>query len=639
MIAFIIIAFFLTFYLTYHLNNNQLIESASYSFLITAALIVISTETLSFLNSITLSGIASFWIIYILTVLYINKTKNIQYISITNEIKHNISSKIFQFSKLEKLILLLVFLLLSSVFIQGIIYPPNNWDSLSYHLPRIVSWQNHGNLDNYATHIIRQLYQPPLCEYFILHFNTLSRNDIFSNSVQFFFLIGTIISVLGLSNLVFKKINYIWLLVIASTIPHALLEGSSTQNDIVHSFFIVLAVYVGIKLIRKLTTKNIVLFSLTVGLSLLTKAIAYIYMPIIVGTIGVIVLFKIIKTKDYKKIVIGIIGALIVLVINAPHSYRNYEVSKDIMGTDKTEKADYLNEEFKPKFILSTVIKNIGLHFDSFYLGNLGNQVVEKLHLAINQDINAPGSNVFDMKYNCNHDWKFHEDTQPNFTHLLLFSLTTLLLLIQLIFRKRKLNTDLLIINSLVIAQFIFFCIILTWEPWNTRLHLPLFFLMCPSIYLIFKNIKSKTINNILLLVIIIYGFYVVLFNYSRPIINSKQTANIKINDTRYKKYFSNQLMLYKDYDFIRNKLKNADNIGLIIINDTWEYPLYASFFKKGIHGIHINVSNYTKTKNKPIPNLDYIISNTLFHKSIIVDSIEYKNISLKNKKIWIYKR
>jgi hypothetical protein len=637
MIAILIVAFLLFFVLLYHLNNLKLIDTFISSTVVFSTLIAITTETLSFFNCLTIQGVTNFWISATILLLLINQKFKIQYSGIGKNIAGKLTVVFKKQSRIELTLLALTTLVYLTVYIQGLIYPPNNWDSLSYHMPRITEWLSHGNLENYPTHIIRQLYQPTLCEYFILHFNALARNDFFSNSVQFFFLLGTIGATIGLIKLIFNKINYILALIITATIPHALLEASSTQNDIVHSCFIVISTYFGFKLIINLNRKDFLLFGLAIGLALLAKAIAYIYLPIIAGVISIIILIKVITSKSYKIIIPGFMSILLIIAINFPHSYRNYSLSKDIMGSDKKEKADYLNEEFSPKLILSTVIKNIGLHFDSFYVGNLGNQLVEKSHILIGQNINAKGSNVFDMKYNCNHDWKNHEDTQPNFIHFTLFSLSILVLLTQII-RRKELNKYLILLNIIVIISFVFFCAMLTWEPWNTRLHLPLFFLMCPSIYFTINVIKIKHFRNIIILQFILYGFYIIAFNYSRPFITNRETSKIKCSDDRFKKYFANQPQLYNDYVDVQKKLVNAKTIGLMISLDTWEYPFYYKYLNKKIIPIHINVENFTKTIQPKNVQPDYIISNTQKAAYLYFKGRKYRNICLKNKTLSLYK-
>ena len=43
--------------------------------------------------------------------------------------------------------------------------PPNNWDSMTYHLARVANWIDHHSVRHYPTHILRQLYMGPWAEF------------------------------------------------------------------------------------------------------------------------------------------------------------------------------------------------------------------------------------------------------------------------------------------------------------------------------------------------------------------------------------------------------------------------------------------------------------------------------------------
>ena len=87
-----------------------------------------------------------------------------------------------------------------------IFIPPNNWDSMAYHLPRIQHWIQNGNVYPYPTNITRQIATSPLSEYIILNIQVLASTDAFSNLVQYFALINTIF----LATLILKsfQVNY-----------------------------------------------------------------------------------------------------------------------------------------------------------------------------------------------------------------------------------------------------------------------------------------------------------------------------------------------------------------------------------------------------------------------------------------------
>ncbi|NER85184.1 MAG: glycosyltransferase family 39 protein, partial [Leptolyngbya sp. SIO1D8] len=132
--------------------------------------------------------------------------------------------------------------------------------------------------DHFATHNVRQLYQPPFAEFVILNFQILSGSDAFANLVQWFALflciIGTsmIAKELGAS----RKIQLATGIFVATT-PMPILQATSAKNDLVLAFFLVAATYHLLRLIKRNSYQNICFFSIAIGLSILTKGTGYLF--------------------------------------------------------------------------------------------------------------------------------------------------------------------------------------------------------------------------------------------------------------------------------------------------------------------------------------------------------------------------
>ena len=91
-----------------------------------------------------------------------------------------------QFPPLPKLPKLGVGLLvlLGILLAEALYFPPNNYDSMSYHMSRVAHWAQNGNVDFYPTGIARQLFSSPLAEYLILHSYLMQGSDLWANSFQ-----------------------------------------------------------------------------------------------------------------------------------------------------------------------------------------------------------------------------------------------------------------------------------------------------------------------------------------------------------------------------------------------------------------------------------------------------------------------
>ena len=150
-LAFILI-FLILMRLDEHCNRSVAFIQAVLLF---SFLVLVSTETLSLFNLYTYKGLAFFWAIFNFILLFVLALKF-----------KNRKDEIFDFQLFRKaretdtsgrIIYLFILLLLSGLFIQGLIYPPNNFDSMTYHMARIVHWVQNGNVNYYPTGIIRQL--------------------------------------------------------------------------------------------------------------------------------------------------------------------------------------------------------------------------------------------------------------------------------------------------------------------------------------------------------------------------------------------------------------------------------------------------------------------------------------------------
>ncbi|MET0758933.1 MAG: glycosyltransferase family 39 protein [Flavobacterium sp.] len=224
-------------------------------------------------------------------------------------------------------------------------------------------WLSNESVEHFPTHILRHLYQPPFAEYFILHINLLNGNDYLSNSVQWLFLIFTIVSIWALLDYfkvsIFYKLLAAFLII---TIPTAELQASTTKNDIVCAFFIIAALYFSIKTYYEDNLKNYIFLGMAIGLAMLTKGTSYIFLAPVLLFFGIFTIYKLIKTKNYKILPHGFLLIFVVLLINFGHFSRNYKINNDILNIDETEAKMYSNDTMNASFLFSNFLKNVGFH-------------------------------------------------------------------------------------------------------------------------------------------------------------------------------------------------------------------------------------------------------------------------------------
>ncbi|RAO13085.1 hypothetical protein GUI43_02463 [Micromonospora noduli] len=111
---------------------------------------------------------------------------------------------------------------------------PNNFDSQTYHLPKVEHWVAQGDLDFWPTAIHRQVTIPPGAEYLLLHLRLLTGGDHLHNLVQWaagvvcLLVAARITAQLGGG----RRAQLLTAFVLATT-PMVVLQATSTQTDLI----------------------------------------------------------------------------------------------------------------------------------------------------------------------------------------------------------------------------------------------------------------------------------------------------------------------------------------------------------------------------------------------------------------------
>jgi hypothetical protein len=159
-----------------------------------------------------------------------------------------------------------------------------------------------------------------------------------------------------------------------------------------------------------------------------------------------------------------------------------------------------------------------------------------------------------------------------------------------------------------VTAGFLLFCMVLRWQPWGSRLHLPLFVLGAPAIGVVLGRLLPDRPALATAALLLIAALPCVLWNATRPlappldaivrtIVEGSPLPPTILTADRESQYFTSRPDLWRSYVFASRLIKasGATNIGLKFDGDDWEYPLLALIKtdprdKPRIE--HINVNN-----------------------------------------------
>ena len=309
----------------------------------------------------------------------------------------------------------IAFICLATVCV-AVISPPNNWDSMTYHMARVANWMDHHSIRHYPAHSLRQLYLGPWAEFTILHLQILSGGDRFAALVQYVAMLG---SVIGVSRVAEKlgadRMGQLLASVYCATLPMGILQASSTQNDYVVAFWLICFVNTALDLTGQglpLSRLKTAIGGLSLGLAALTKMTALLFAAPFAVWIGALLWWR---GRIRAVAVLGGMGIL-AAAINAPHMTRNWRAFESPLGPPTVSR--YLNEVHSPAAVASNLIRNLALHAGGLPVGRgIVVAAVKMIHVPLRQDVDDRRTTFIDTRFGLGP--ALHEDVAGNPLHLL----------------------------------------------------------------------------------------------------------------------------------------------------------------------------------------------------------------------------
>jgi 4-amino-4-deoxy-L-arabinose transferase-like glycosyltransferase len=146
--------------------------------------------------------------------------------------------------------------------------PPNNWDSMHYHLARVAAWHARGSLGYFPTHNAIENAYPPNAELLVLWTVVFLGRDLLAALPQLLAALATSASVFVIARrLGYDRRRSAFSALLFPTLTIVALESVTTQNDLVEASFIAAAVALALGRTRVET----VLAGLALGLAAGTK--------------------------------------------------------------------------------------------------------------------------------------------------------------------------------------------------------------------------------------------------------------------------------------------------------------------------------------------------------------------------------
>lgn len=407
-------------------------------------------------------------------------------------------------------VLLGIILLL--LLVVAVVSPPNNVDSLQYHMSRVVHWAEQGGLQHYAAVYVPALIHPINAELLILHARLLWGNDKMANLVQWTNMVGSLIGVVGITALLGGRKTACWLAIaFAASVPIGILEATSTQNDYVTAFWLIAFLFfVILSMQRALTRLEGLCTGLALGLGMLTKATFYLYVLPALLFFGIRQM--VVSSQRKKRLAeLLLIGALATLV-NLGHWSRNLIAFGSLFGPREYVAAHATS--LGPGALLGGAARNLAQN-----LGTPSEQAnkqlvdwLKKVFLPID-----PTMAEFGLQFAWN-----HEDLAGNPIHLVLILLSSILLFSWKPCRSNRLlraYTLLVWGGYLVLGYGIY-------DFFGVRFQLPAFVAWAASFGVVAEGIMGgrKVWLVFATILLLLLAFPWVLFNRTRPLIAMRES-------------------------------------------------------------------------------------------------------------------
>ena len=173
------------------------------------------------------------------------------------------------------------------VGVVALLSPPNTWDAMQYHLPRVAHWLQNRSVADYPTHELKQLHMPPGAEFVMAHLNALWGGDRLANLVQWCAFVGSIVAVTVIArSLGAGPRGQILAAVVCATIPEGLLAASGAKNDWVLSFWMAALVSYALRYPEDPNYRYAGGLGVTLGLTWLTKGTGYVLATPLLATLA-----------------------------------------------------------------------------------------------------------------------------------------------------------------------------------------------------------------------------------------------------------------------------------------------------------------------------------------------------------------
>lgn len=475
----------------------DIFKALSFAACLWAVILFALTELLSLFSALEKTGVSTAWILtdallLLLTVLSMRRGGYSP-----SELFGIEKRYLTAFKKMSagfKAAYILTALAFAAVLVLSRITVPYNWDSMTYHLTRIMMWAQGHSVAHFAAEDSRQLSSPYLAEFVNLHLYALKGNDLCFNLLQGLSYCFNSVMVYGIAvKLKLDRRFCILASVLFMSAPISFAEALTTQVDQFAAVWMVTFVYVcidlwereSISLSDKTALSDIMLLGISLGLGYMTKPSVCIAMVIFAAGLFINRVMK----KDGPFVLFGapVIVGITALILTLPEVIRNIltfgSVSTGNVG------AQQLVGTMSPGYLIVNFVKNLCFNLPNVLItrsSELFYRIAINTAEALKVDINDKSISEMGAEYAMNAASDVGHDTAINAIIVSFFLIALIAALAGLIISRRNVFDTYCVCAALSYPVFL---VVLRWEPYETRYQISYFALLAPLIAAVFYRL------------------------------------------------------------------------------------------------------------------------------------------------------
>ena len=536
--------------------RDAFVDASAFS----AIVVVASNEILSSFNALTTTGVLAAWGLVAIALIgwFVREGTRPALVARAHVPRLSRNEKYF--------VAFYAFICLVTLYV-ALAGTPNASDSHSYHLPRVLRWIQDGTLAFYPAHNLRQLWIGPGWEYFQVQLQLITGTDALANVVQWLAMVASPVVVsLVARELGAKRDGQLLAALFALTIPMGIAQGSGSQVDLFAGFWLLVSLALLLR-IRRLGIEGTspgtaVLFGAAVGMAVLSKATNVLFfLPFAVWIAP-----PLLKQRLVRALGFAAIAVVVATAFNAGHMLRNKSAFGSVLGVPGAY--GIANEKFGPLALASNIVRNAAMHLGtpSDAVNATLTRAVTRMHALVGLDVNDPSTTYAARKFEVPAEWD-DEGQGSNQLHFLIIIAAGIWLTL------KKRSSPATRYMWCVFASALLFCLYLKWQPWHSRLHLPLFMIAGAAVGVALESRLSNRWMKVIAAALALTAIYPSFRNNMRPILVRRPLFTVSYDEL----LFSGGHPEWKTYaaaaDFVA--ASGCSRIGLIETHVTWEYPVW----------------------------------------------------------------